>query len=65
MSASQYANANLRGDVVDALNAIDSPALAAVARETGISERTLWRYRGGGWIPEAKLRVLARALGVL
>jgi hypothetical protein len=53
-----------RATVVEALEAIDTGTLKTIARETGFGERTLWRYRGGATIPQARLEPLARALGL-
>jgi hypothetical protein len=51
--------------IVEALQALDSHALAAVAAETGISERSLWRFRGRERaVPERLLIPLGRALGL-
>lgn len=53
-----------RAEVVEALQALDSQSLKAVAGELGYSERSLWDYRKGVEIPELRLRPLARALGL-
>lgn len=54
-----------RAAVVEALKAIDTETLKAIARETGFGERTLWRYRDGeSTLPLARIRPLARALGL-
>jgi hypothetical protein len=50
--------------VVEALRAIDTATLQRVADETGIAERTLWRWRRDGNVPPAKRRPLERALGL-
>jgi hypothetical protein len=53
-----------RADVAAALQAVDTGTLRAIADETGIGLRTLWRYRGGTEIPQARLRPLSKALGL-
>lgn len=53
-----------RDDLLAALRALDSAALDALALETGIGLSTLWHYRSSGEIPEARQRVLARALAL-
>lgn len=53
-------------ELVEALRAIDTATLQAIARELGIGERTLFRYRTGAYrIPSAKRLPLERALGLL
>lgn len=55
-----------RAEVESALQAIDTATLRAVAQECGFSSRALFDYRKGHRpIPDAKLRPLARALGLL
>lgn len=52
-------------EIVEALRAIDTATVKAVAAETGFGETSIWRYRRGGPIPEARQRPLARALGLI
>lgn len=56
--------ADTQTELLEALRAIDSATLQAVARDTGIGESTLWRYRAGAPIPEPRRRVLERALAL-
>jgi hypothetical protein len=54
-----------RLQVREALQAVDTETLKAVAAELGYGWRSLFSYRQGERpIPELRLRPLARALGV-
>lgn len=50
---------------IEALRAVDTETLRRIADETGIDERTLWRYRAGETAPsKARGRILRRALAL-
>jgi transcriptional regulator with XRE-family HTH domain len=51
-------------EIEEALRAIDTATLQAIAEELGVSEATLWRYRRGAIIPIVRRPALARALGL-
>lgn len=51
-------------EIEEALRALDTATLQAVAVELGVSESMLWRYRRGAIIPVVRRPALARVLGL-
>lgn len=51
-------------EIEEALRAVDTATLQAIAAELGVSEATLWRYRRGAIIPVVRRQPLARLLGL-